>query len=134
MEPQRSYLIDTNVLIHVIRRKKGRLELLQKLVEEGGGLSCSVITVGELYSGMKVHEKARTEELLRGFEEYPVNGDVARYAGKLKNEWALKGFMMTLPDMIIAATAILHRQILVTENRKDFPMAELVHLDESEWV
>ncbi len=120
-----SYLVDTNILIHAIRQKKGRWELLQGLVEAGGSLACSVLTVGELYAGMKPHERARTEELLDGFERHEVTEEIARYAGLLKNEWTLKGFTFTLVDMMIAATAIAHDLTLITENRKDFPMAEL---------
>jgi len=120
-----SYLVDTNILIHAIRQKKGRWELLQGLVEAGGSLACSVLTVGELYAGMKPHERARTEELLDGFERHEVTEEIARYAGLLKNEWTLKGFTFTLVDMMIAATAIAHDLTLITENRRDFPMAEL---------
>ena len=78
---------------------------------------------------MRPHEKARTEELLAGFERYEVTEEIARYAGLLKNEWQAKGFTFTLVDMTIAATAIAHKLILVTENRKDFPMPELRLLD-----
>lgn len=120
-----SYLVDTNILVHAIRQKKGRWEFLEGLVQAGGSLACSVLTVGELYAGMKPHEKARTEELLDGFERYEVTEEIARYAGLLKNEWAAKGFTFTLVDMTIAATAIAHKLTLITENRKDFPMPEL---------
>jgi predicted nucleic acid-binding protein len=121
-----SYLIDTNILIQAIRQRKGRWELLQGLVLGGGSLACSVITTGEIYSGMRAHERDRTLELLAGFDEHAVSGELARYAGLLKNEWRVKGFTLTLADTIIAATAITHKLMLVTENRKDFPMPELV--------
>ena len=85
--------------------------------------------MGELYAGMRPHEKARTEELLAGFERYEVTEEIARYAGLLKYEWQAKGFTFRLVDMAIAATAIAHELILVTENRKDFPMPELRWLD-----
>lgn len=73
-----SYLIDTNILVNAIRRKKGRWELLQQLVETGGSLACSVITAGELYAGMRPHEKSRTLEPLSGFEEFDVTSELAR--------------------------------------------------------
>ena len=120
-----SNLVHTNLLIPTTRQKKGRWELFQGLVEAGGSLACSVLTVGELYAGMKPHERARTEELLDGFERHEVTEEIARYAGLLKNEWTLKGFTFTLVDMMIVATAIAHNLTLITENRKDFPMAEL---------
>ena len=117
-----AYLLDTNVLIHAIRRKKQRWELLQQLLLSGGTLGCSVITLGEIYAGMRPHEKDRTEELLACFEHYEVTAEIARAAGALKNEWAIKGFVFTLPDMLIAATALRYRLTLLTENRRDFVM------------
>src|SRR5256885_243256 len=104
-----SYLVDTNILVQAIRQKKGRWELLEGLVQTGGSLACSVITVGELYAGLRAHEKVRTQELLDGFERLEVTEEIACYAGLLKNEWAAKGFTFTLVDMIIAATAIAHK-------------------------
>ena len=85
------YLVDTNVLVQAIRMKKGRWEFLEGLVQAGGSLACSVLTEGELYAGMKPHEKVLTEALLDGFERYAVTEEIARYAGLLKNEWAAKG-------------------------------------------
>jgi predicted nucleic acid-binding protein len=50
---------------------------------------------------------------------------VARRAGTLKAAWARKGITLTLPDVMIAATALEHYAGLATDNRKHFPMPEL---------
>ena len=54
---------------------------------------------------------------------------IARRAGSLKFEWARKGVTIDITDAIIAATALLYDLWLATDNRKDFPMPELNHLD-----
>jgi hypothetical protein len=74
---------------------------------------------------MRQHEKQRTEELFNQLTIFDVTVEVARYAGLLKNEWASKGRTLSLADAIIAATSLLHRQVLITGDRKDFPMPEL---------
>jgi tRNA(fMet)-specific endonuclease VapC len=119
------YLIDTNVLVDAVRQKRKRWDLLQSLVAGGSLLGCSVITIGELYAGMRPHERVPTERLLAEFYHYEITSPLAQHAGILKNEWSAKGRTLTLADMLIAATAIQHELILVTSNTKDFPMREI---------
>jgi tRNA(fMet)-specific endonuclease VapC len=120
-----SYLLDTNVLVLAIRGRERGLGLLRELAGSGAKMGCSVITVGEIYAGMRQHEATRTAELLEQLDVYPVTLEIAKHAGTVKNEWRIKGYTLTLADTLIAATAIRHRMVLVTDNRKDFPMAEL---------
>jgi predicted nucleic acid-binding protein len=44
----------------------------------------------------------------------------------LKNEWSRKGRTLAIADVLIAATALAHKLVLMTDNRKDFPMPQLV--------
>lgn len=120
-----SYLVDTNVLVLAIRSRQGTWELPRDLVAGGATLSCSVITLAEIYAGMRPHEKERTEQLLVELAAHPVTTEIARYAGLLKNERQARGQTLSLPDTLIAATAIAHKLVMVTDKRKDFPMPEL---------
>jgi predicted nucleic acid-binding protein len=120
------YLLDTSVLIDAINRKRDRWELLRTLVERGDALACSAITVTEIYAGMRPHELAATQSFLEGMEQYDVDWQLARYAGLLKNEWARKGQTVSVPDVLIGATALVHKLVLMTDNRKDFPMPQLM--------
>ena len=63
-----------------------------------GNLGCSVITLREMYAGMRPHEKDRTEELLTQFEQYDVTAEIARAAGALKNEWATNLVLLASRD------------------------------------
>jgi predicted nucleic acid-binding protein len=118
-------LLDTSVLIDVLRGRKDRKLLLRRLIGEGHSLSTTVLNVAELYAGMRAEEEARTQEFLGGLECVELRASAARLAGRLKRTWQKKGRTLTIADTIIAAVAIEERCVLLTDNRKDFPMREL---------
>jgi len=120
-----TYLVDTSVIIDALNQKRGRWQLLGSLVEAGDSLAVSVVTVMEIYAGMRPHESRITQSFLSGLSHYEVDLELARYAGLLKNEWARQGRTISATDVLIAATALAHKLMLMTDNRKDFPMAEL---------
>lgn len=95
------------------------------MAEEGHLLACSAVNVAEIYSGMKERERPATEALLESLRCFPVSFDVARQGGELRAKFRSKGRDISLPDAIIGATAHAHNLVLVTENRKDFPMPGL---------
>jgi predicted nucleic acid-binding protein len=118
-------LLDTSVLIDVLRGRKDRRLLLRRLVGEGHSLSTTVLNVAELYAGMRAGEEARTEEFLGALECVELRFSAARLSGQLKSAWQKRGRTLTLSDTIIAAVAIEQQCVLLTDNRKDFPMREL---------
>lgn len=118
-------LLDTTVLIDVLRARDSRRLLLAELLEAGHNLATSAINIGEVYSGMKPHEARQTELFLSSLVCYPITESIARNAGSLKSKWAQKGQTLTLADMIVAAVALEHQLTLMTDNRKDFPIPGL---------
>jgi predicted nucleic acid-binding protein len=118
-------LLDTSVLIDVLRFRNQRHEWLAELVRGGHTVSTTTLNIAEIYAGMRPGEEGKTEALLASLESHELNGSEARFAGKLKSHWARKGRTLTLRDTIIAAMAIERGCALVTDNRKDFPMAEV---------
>ncbi len=118
-------LLDTTVLIDVLRNSKGRRELLADLVRAGHTLCTSVMNVAEVYGGLRAGEETHSEAFLEGLEEFEIGSQAARAAGKLKTTWEKKGRTISLADAIVAAIAIEQSCALLTDNRKDFPMPEL---------
>ena len=118
-------LLDTTVLLDVLRAHQNRRSLLAELVAGGHVLATAAINIGEVYAGMRPGEELRTEAFLSSLECYPINGAIARRAGSLKSSWARKGRTLSLVDMMIAATALEHSLALMTDNRKDFPLPDL---------
>ena len=118
-------LVDTSVLIDALRLRRGRRQLLAELVRSGHTLATSALNIAEVFAGMRPEEEANTWRLLNPLECYEVTRPSAELAGRFKRDWARKGRTLTLTDTLIAATALEHGCVLVTDNRKDFPMPEV---------
>lgn len=118
-------LLDTSVLIDVLRARNRRRELLAGLARAHHTLATTILNVAELYSGMRPGEEARTEAFLSGLHCFDLTATAARLAGKLKFQFAQKGRTLALADTIVAAIAIENRCHLLTDNRKDFPTPEV---------
>ena len=119
------FLLDTSVLIDVLRRRNHRRELLSRLVREGHMLATTALNVAEVYAGMRSHEEPQTAAFLEALDCYNLTRTAGRLGGRLKNEWGRKGRTLTPADTMIAAVALENDCTLMTDNRKDFPMPEL---------
>jgi predicted nucleic acid-binding protein len=120
-----TYLLDTNIIIDAINEKKNRNLALIGLAEQGHLLACCPVNVAEVYAGLRPKEEARTAVLLHSLQLYPITFPVAELAGRLKPDYGRKGKTLSIPDTIIAAVALHYRLTLITDNAKDFPMADL---------
>lgn len=120
-----TYLLDTSVIIDVLNSKRARDTLLLRLLSEGHLLACCAINVTEVYAGMRSHEQATTNILVDSLQYVEITKDIAKHAGRLKFEWARKGVTLSTPDTTIAAVALAHKLMLITDNGKHYPMPEL---------
>ena len=120
-----NYLLDTTVIIDCLRGRKEVVEFLTELASEGLIVGCCAINIAEVYAGMKENERQVTRRFLDSLEYYEVTRNLAELAGGYKREYAGKGITLSLSDVIIAAVAISHNLILVTDNLRHYPMPEL---------
>jgi predicted nucleic acid-binding protein len=120
-----TYLLDSSVLIDALNGRNGRPHLLFQISQQDIVLACCAINVTEVHMGMRPGEEAKTERFLRSLEFYPVTWEIAQLAGDLFRQWRRRGQTLGLADVTIAAVTLSHKLVLVTDNRKDFPMPEL---------
>ncbi len=73
-------LLDTSILIDVLRLRNRRREWLAELVRGGHTLSTTTLNIAEIYAGMRPSEEGRTEALLGGLELYELSEPSARLA------------------------------------------------------
>jgi hypothetical protein len=118
-------LLDTSVIIDVLRNRGGRAAILEQVVREGALLCSCDITLAEVYSGMHERERRRTEEFLGSLSYVASEPAIAREAGLLRRDWRKRGVTLTLPDMFLAALALRRGLTLVTDNTKHFPIPSL---------
>jgi len=120
-----SFLLDTNIIVDVLRRRNGRHLLVERLLEQGQPLASCPITVTEVYAGMRPHEEKPTRAFMQSLVFLPVTQEIAEQAGHLKASHGRQGKSLSFQDATIAAVAIAYDCMLVTENVKDLPMPEL---------
>ena len=118
-------LLDTSVLIDAINGHRDRARLLEEMIDSGTLLACCPVNITEVHMGMHPQEAQKTEALLASLEFFPITREIAKHAGSLYREYRRKGVTLALPDLTIAAVAIVNKIHLATDNPKDFPMAEL---------
>jgi predicted nucleic acid-binding protein len=118
-------LLDTSVLIDALRSRRARRRWLAELLRSGHSLETSALNVAEVYAGMRPEEEEPTQAFLEALLCHPITASAGEKAGRLKNQWLRKGRTLTLADTIVAAVAIEQECVLVTDNRRDFPMAEV---------
>jgi predicted nucleic acid-binding protein len=85
-------------------------------------LHIAMATRVEVLAGMHPHEERVTIQLLNSMTGLPVDASIADRAGRLIYEHARKGFHISFPDALVAATALEHGLTLVTTNARHFPM------------
>jgi predicted nucleic acid-binding protein len=118
------YLLDTNILIWILRGDEGYRRLLHKLKTKGS-IGISTLSIAEVYKNIFPSELLRTEELLSDLDLYDVTMSIAKQSGYYWQEFYKKTKNIHMMDCLIAATARNLDLILVTLNKKDFPMNDI---------
>ncbi len=114
-------LVDSSVLIDILRRRQPALTLLEQRRTQDI-LESSVVVKVEVLSGMRANEEPRTRALIDSIAWHPVDDLIAEEAGRLGRRWLPSHGGIDAVDLIVAATANVLALDLLTTNVKRFPM------------
>lgn len=123
-----TYLVDTNIVIWVLRGASPYVETLRRLEEESI-LSISTLTIAEVYKNAYPTELLRTEGVLEQFKSWDVTDTIGKQGGLYWQRYGKLFKTLSILDCLIAATAAEHDLTLLTLNIRHFPMDDIKVID-----
>ncbi len=116
------YLLDTNTWIDYLKRPGSLVEARLRRTLADDVAVCSVVWA-ELLHGARKYEKreervARIERALAPFRSLPFDDAAARRYAEIRDSLETRGEVIGPNDLLIAAIALTHGLIVVTNNRE----------------
>jgi predicted nucleic acid-binding protein len=118
----RRVLLDTNVIVDVLRGRPQAVSVVRSRLLAGEELCISILTRFELRAGARPNELVALAEHLALYDEIEVVREVADRAGELASVYRRSHSNIDPIDYVVAASAELHADELLTLNVKHFPM------------
>ena len=111
-------VVDTDILIDFFRGVESSKSFFRDILSHRISAFISVVTEAELLSGEECNDmdkKIKIEALLGFLNKVDVDSYLAQKSGYLR-----RTYKISIPDAIIAATALKLNTVLYTRNLKDF--------------
>ena len=118
------YLLDSNIVIRAFQGYKKEAEFLRDHIKDSS-IVISVIMVAEFLVKATDEQRVLFDSLVRQFGSVAIDEEVARLAGEYRKSFLSKTKKVFLTDCFLAAQAKVHKLILVTNNKTDFPMKDI---------
>ena len=129
------FMLDTNIVIYVIKRKP--IQALEVFNLHAGQMCISSITLAEMLHGAE--KSAMPDQNLRRIEDFTSRLQVLEYGNKaaahygdIRADLERKGTPIGVNDLHIAGHARSEGLVLVTNNLKEFERVDALRFDN--WV
>jgi len=119
-------LLDTTVLIDLLRGRSGTVERLRALRQAGDRVHTCAINVEETVRGLRPPENEPARRLFAGLRIVALDKREGWQAGEWRRELAARGRTLAQADCLIAAAAHTIGARLATGNPRDFPFEDVV--------
>ena len=129
------YLLDTNIVIYVIKRRP--ISALELFNSHAGHMAISSITLAELLHGAeksnaKLQSMAAVEDFCSRLEVLPYGPKAAQHYGSIRSSLEKLGLPIGVNDLHIAAHARSEGLTLVSNNLREFERVPALQLEN--WV
>jgi tRNA(fMet)-specific endonuclease VapC len=117
------YLLDTNIVIYVIKRRP--IEVMETFNQHAERMAISAVTLSELYHGAEksasvTKNLAVVEEFASLLEVLPYTAKAAQHYGGIRSALEKAGQSIGINDLHIAAHARSEGLTLVSNNLREF--------------
>jgi tRNA(fMet)-specific endonuclease VapC len=117
-----SFLLDTDICSAQLKNVR---MVSNRFIQYGGRLYASAVTIAELQAWLLCRRTQRRYKkgyarLRQDLVVLDVDEGIALRAGEIAAGLSDRGIASKTPDMLLAATALLHAPTLVTHNTRDF--------------
>lgn len=116
----RTVIVDTDVAIDYLRGIQYANELMLVLWD-GNTAYLSILSVYELYAGMRDNETDDTENFVNACTIEPVTIEITRKAGEIYRQYRKEGLTLTSIDCLVNATAVVRGHKIATKNKEHYP-------------
>ena len=117
-------LLDTDVIIEVLRGRRRIAEAILGLEAAGVRTYACAVSWAEVHAGLRPGEEALTQAFLAQRAKVVIDADTGRRAGQYLARYG-RSHGLEVADALIAAAATTAGLALWTQNRRDYPMPDL---------
>jgi len=112
--------LDTSVLIDYYRKRDKSKSFFYELMQNYSAFSVSAVTAYEIYVGSTEEQDVFWNEFFDKITVLPYDGSVNKIAIKTNRDLKRKNQIISIPDILIGATAIKYNFPFATLNSKHF--------------
>lgn len=119
-------VLDTYIVIHLLKKQPETVARFLELLEAKTEFLITPIVMAEVYAGAFAREHKDIAAFFSLCRPVGTDVETGRLAGLYANQYRKAYQGISLEDYLLAATAFTHRCPLWTDNRKHYPMDDII--------
>ena len=129
----RDAILDTDILSAMMRKNPSVIANVRVYLLEHLQLTFSLITRYEILRGLKAKKAVKQERIFDNFCQkniiLPITDEIVIKAAEIYANLRTRGELISDADIFIAASAIIHKLVVVTNNEAHYKRIEGLHIE-----